>query len=133
MGFDIYARDNDKVYFRASVWSWRPILALIDKVNAEEFLGIDTNGWAYNDGHGITDNPELCKKLADALRKRIKHPEMVFTVEGSTPMRVDDEGRLLRDNDPKWAEGKTPWETDGEKVLQFCKFLYNCGGSFEIN
>lgn len=132
MGFDLYARDNEKVYFRASVWSWRPLLALIDEVIKQESLPIDTSKWAYNDGDGINDNPDLCNKLAEGLRNHVKHPEQFFEVEGSTPMRCDEEGRLLREDDPEWSKGRTPWYADGQEVLDFCKFLTQCNGSFKI-
>lgn len=61
---DVYGKSGN--YFRANLWSWRPINALIDHVNDLYDLGIDTSGFPYNDGTGI-DNQEKCNELADKI------------------------------------------------------------------
>lgn len=53
MGMDVYGRDpksKDGEYFRANVWSWRPIHELIQKTNILPQKLIDE--MEYNDGAG---------------------------------------------------------------------------------
>tara|TARA_R100001163_G_C5019870_1_gene162964 strand:+ start:446 stop:1039 length:594 start_codon:yes stop_codon:yes gene_type:complete len=60
---------NPGVYFRANVWSWRPIHMAIYAVNALFKLDIDADtldGMGYNSGHGIKDQ-ETCNKVASCL------------------------------------------------------------------
>lgn len=122
MGFDLYGKSGN--YFRANVWSWRPIHNLCEEVNEENNLGLSFDGWEYNDGRGL-DNQEACNKLADALEQHTKEREK-YVLETGSPLRVDSRGMLC-------DKGKSPYYTDKEHILEFVKFLRECGGSFEIN
>jgi hypothetical protein len=64
-----YENNNPGVYFRANLWSWRPIAEVINYCNnvmalnlPETFLG----GMHYNSGAGL-ETQEECDKLADAI------------------------------------------------------------------
>ena len=64
-----YENNNPGVYFRANLWSWRPIAEVINYCNnvmalnlPETFLG----GMHYNSGAGL-ETQEECNKLADAI------------------------------------------------------------------
>ena len=64
-----FEAENPGVYFRANLWSWRPIAEIIEYCNnvmglnlPETFLG----GLHYNSGAGL-DTQEECDKLADAI------------------------------------------------------------------
>jgi hypothetical protein len=122
MGFDLYGKSGN--YFRANVWSWRPILSLCEEVNKENNLGLLFDGWEYNDGEGL-DNQEDCNKLANALELHTKEREK-YVLETGTSLRVDSSGKIC-------AKGNSPYYTDREHILKFVKFLRECGGSFEIN
>jgi hypothetical protein len=124
MGFDVYGKSGN--YFRACCWSWRPIHALCEEVNTENNLGLSFELWGSNDGAGL-DNQHDCNKLADALEEHAKERER-YVLELDSDIRVDRDGLFL----PKGQPGKSPWETDREHVLEFVKFLRECGGSFEI-
>jgi len=64
-----FENNNPGVYFRANLWSWRPIAEVINYCNnvmglnlPETFLG----GMHYNSGAGL-ETQEECDKLADAI------------------------------------------------------------------
>lgn len=56
---------NPGIYFRASWWSWRPIVGIVEMLAPE----IDTAHWHYNDGHGL--DAEDSKALAELIQKWI--------------------------------------------------------------
>jgi len=57
---------NPGKYFRANLWSWRPIHMLCETIIREKDLKIPTEGWGENSGYGIIEQ-EKC----DALAKEI--------------------------------------------------------------
>jgi len=84
-----WEKENPGDYFRANWWSWRPIHHLIEKVNWEKDLGIDTDYFGSNDGAGPEDQ-ETCDKLADALQEILDadhnlkdNDDRIFLVMGS--------------------------------------------------
>lgn len=123
MGMDVYGRDpssKEGEYFRANVWSWRPIHMLCETVMKKRL-----DNWGYNDGHGLNNQKE-CTELADKLEAYLrKFPQEKFTIESS--MRVDSTGRLL----PGPTEGESAYNASREHVEEFITFLRHCGG-FEI-
>ena len=65
-----FHNNNPGVYFRANIWSWRPIqLACIMAVQ-ELDIDVDTDNWGYNDGGGLK-NPEDCRMLAKGLENMV--------------------------------------------------------------
>lgn len=64
MGMDIYG--NSDTYFRANLWSWRPIHLLCDVAIQQYNLDMNTDGWSYNDGCGL-DTQDECDVLANKL------------------------------------------------------------------
>lgn len=66
--------ENPGVYFRANIWSWRPIWAIMAEVNRIHDLGIANNimtGMQENSGYGLK-NQEECNKLANAIESYVK-------------------------------------------------------------
>ena len=147
-----YERANPGVYFRANLWSWRPIHLIIDVVNEAHRLGIDTSSFGYNDGGGVKD-VDTCKLLAKGIREKMVEPlvkkeiETIYVDFGSWR---DNDGCLL--STEKMKELKidkhkgiltTGLVTDSGEIVypshsidvdyleQFCCFLDECGG-FEI-
>lgn len=60
MGMDVYGRNpksKDGEYFRANVWSWRPIHELIEKANVLPQKMLED--MAFNDGAGPDDEQAL--------------------------------------------------------------------------
>lgn len=145
---------NPGSYFRANIWSWRPINMLINHVNKFYNLGIDTTGFDYNSGHGVQDQ-ETCDRLADTLEYILESDEDMQEEDDqiffSFGMWVNDEGSLLthaenEELNSEYEIGKimyTPVVTATGKVVkpaystskshleEFINFLRHCGG-FEI-
>jgi hypothetical protein len=69
-----WQEENPGYYFRASWWTWRPIVHLIDYASNLYNLGIETKSMHYNDGEGIRTQEE-CNKLADALENVLNSDE----------------------------------------------------------
>lgn len=64
MGMDVYGKNpttKEGEYFRANIWSWRPIHALCETV-----LKRKLPGWEFNEGAGF-ETQEECSTLADGL------------------------------------------------------------------
>lgn len=125
MGFDIYGKTGN--YFRASVWSWQPILAEITRLNTQRRLGLNLDGWEYNNGHGL-DSQAACNSLASAIEAEFA-PDHTLLLEIAGSVRVDNEGRMLCDGE---SGGRSPYGTSGDHILKFARFLRECGGAFEI-
>lgn len=122
MGMDVYGKSGN--YFRASIWSWRPILIEITRLNKEKNLGLDLSHWGSNDSDGLHTQEE-CNKLATAIETEYKpDSKLAVFVEGG--LRVNEHG-MFDDSGTH-----TPYSTDGKHILEFAKFLRECGGSFEI-
>ena len=58
---------NPGYYFRANIWSWRPIQIIIEFVNQKNDLGLNTDGFGENGGNGL-ETQEECNILADAIQ-----------------------------------------------------------------
>ena len=124
MGMDVFglapaAREGE--YFRANVWSWRPIHALCETVMHKRYPE-----WALNSGAGLKTQAK-CAVLADRLKHYLTaHPREEIALESD--MRVNNEGKFL----PRGSTaGRSAYFTDREHVEEFIKFLRACGG-FEI-
>ena len=63
---DMVKKYNPGEYFRANIWSWRPIHMFCETVIQHNGLSIDTDGWGENSGYGI-ETQEECDVLADAF------------------------------------------------------------------
>jgi hypothetical protein len=106
---DEYQTRNPGVYFRANLWSWRPIAELITTINETYGLGYDQNFIGklhYNDGGGLKTQEE-CDKLANFLESYIENNfngwERIGVYYGQlTYNTVNDEGHLVE----KWMDEK---------------------------
>lgn len=152
MGMDVSGKGNENAYFRASCWSWRPIHQMIEAVNVIENLEIDTTGFGYNDGRGISD-PVKCVSLSKAIRKQVKKSKLknddeLYLALGSWSTFPDEnfvdsdtvERLGLNELSGDFCEGPISTE-EGlfvpthsvtiNHLLEFCDFLEDCQG-FEI-
>lgn len=104
-----YRDENPGVYFRANLWSWRPIAELITSVNEIYGLGYDDKFISklhYNDGGGLKTQDE-CTRLANFLESYVKsnfdgwdsigvfYGQLIYTT-------VNDQGQLIE----KWLDEK---------------------------
>jgi hypothetical protein len=152
-----WEKENPGDYFRANWWSWRPIVMLIEKVNEEKDLGIDTRFFGSNDGAGPDDDDQdTCGKLADGLQEILDaNPNMndeddrIFLVMGSW---VSLDGSFIHSSKIEEMEDQLPeygtvmyssfiapdgsilqpaHSTSKRHLQEFINFLRECGG-FEI-
>lgn len=140
MGMDVNGREPKNAageYFRANVWSWRPLLSLIIEANALHGVGIDEDtlhGMGYNDGIGLEDQ-FMCDRLADALHKVMSEPPKTLEMVGDrlekpSDMRISHDGTFLPRGTSR-TEGESAYSITQEHVARFIVFLRGCGG-FEV-
>lgn len=125
MGMSIIGKSGN--YFRASLDSWEPILAMCIELNETKSLLLNLDGWAVNDGAGI-HTQENCDKLADAIEIAVNEGSFKYELpkdQGRTALHILEESGVVQSNGE-------PYCTDKEHVMEFVKFLRECGGEFEI-
>ena len=125
MGMDISGKNpKNKTgkYIRFSIWGWSPMLDLCRRASQEASLDLLTEGWAFNDGHGL-DSQTACDKLANAIESLLaKHPEVAKLQSAGTDTAkyfgamfgLDASATIEREDIARWLA-----------------FLRSCGG-FEI-
>ena len=122
-----YEAANPGPYFRASVWSWRPILDIIYQ-ECSHLLDEETlEGMGCNDGHG-PDDQETCTQMADCIEKFVAVAGGSEGYSIPSDLRVKKDGVLVSGEDADWAETQSAYSVDWDHVVRFCKFLRSCGG-----
>ena len=154
MGMDIAGIGNKEAYFRANVWSWRPIHVIIDFVTEKYTLGINTESFGFNDGAGVKRN-ELCIKLADGIKAEMEQfglkdkEDRIYIAIGSSWVTYPEgqfvTEKVVKENNLSEMSGillhapvASPsglvvpsYSLTKEHLDEFCKFLRVCQG-FEI-
>ena len=113
MGMDVYgvAPENERgEYFRANVWTWRPLAEYVLEVASEKIIGIEDVSWHFNDGDGLgaDDSVMLAALLdlelasgrtADFMKLREETisslPDETCDWCGGTGIRTDDIGKKM--------------------------------------
>lgn len=138
MGMDVHGIKNKDAYFRANVWSWRPIHSIITEV-ASDFIPPDVlRSMCFNEGGGLKSD-EDCKKLASRIQLWMEHNTDGHTLpKGSNSS--DNEFMAAIDSffkgmgpDVKVDKGGLDpvYSVDDEHLKEFVEFLNTCGG-FEV-
>jgi hypothetical protein len=124
MGMDVYGKapsNTDGEYFRANIWSWRPIHILCETVLERDLP------WSHNDGEGFGFQA-ACDVLADKLEEHMKtQPFDIFEVESDC--RVSEDGHFIpykRSDGP--PPGRSAYSVEADHLRKFIKFLRSCGG-----
>jgi hypothetical protein len=131
MGMDVYGRSPTAPvgrYFRANIWSWRPIHALCVELGGD-LLGQDMLArMAVNVGAGPADQ-ETCHQLAERFDLWLEHHASGHQVDFE--LRVTAEGRFVSAEEqaahPE-LETLSPYQTDDEHLKEWVTFLRHCGG-----
>ena len=127
---DEFQSKNPGTYFRASVWSWRPILDIITKECSDLLDEKTLEGLAYNDGCG-PDDQDTCTKMAERIELFVKSFQRATKTEGfelPSDMRVKDNGTLVSGDDKDWTGTRSAYSADWDHIMEFCTFLRSCGG-----
>lgn len=135
MGMDVFGRNPDSEagkYFRANVWSWRPIHALIIELCSDLLDDKTLEELAYNDGAGPADQ-ETCTEIATRFELWMEHH--VHGLELDIPgTRIKEDGTFVTEEEltenPE-METKTPYGVEDEHLKEWIEFLRHCGG-FEV-
>lgn len=132
MGMDIYGRNPKNEtgeYFRANIWSWRVIHDLCNKAIAEHRLPLKTDGWGFNQGHGLRSQKD-CTRLATSLEAYVKAhapPENRYELPSDLHVQKGT-GRFMNHPGP---HTESAYSAGIDHVRDFIAFLKHCGG-FEI-
>lgn len=130
MGMDVYGRDpksEDGEYFRANIWSWRPIHELIEKANVLPQRMVEE--MAFNDGAG--PDAEQALLLAYQIGHMIDGMDdentFVLTSEVDGPV-----AELLKNLNEQGIDIISPrgpvYEADVVHVREFVQFCRESGG-----
>jgi hypothetical protein len=147
-----WEEENPGYYFRANLWSWRPIHALIDSVILLNELDLDTKLFGENSGGGFKTQEE-CDLVANGLKDLVAEMKesgqetiylnlgMWVSWEGSFNVPQDLQAELNEQNEKLFipspivaSNGQLVIPAHGvsiEHIETFINFLYHCGG-FEI-
>lgn len=132
MGMDVYGKNpsnEEGHYFRANVWSWRPIYSLTVELCADLLDAETTQAMAFNDGAG-PDDAETCVEMA----RRIK--QWLAKNSGEYRAYVELEagfeyGLVSALREAGWNAPSPEYCTSREHLLEWAEFLEHCGG-FEV-
>lgn len=106
-------------YFRASVWTWRPLCRIMDEAGYNV-----PASWDYNDGAGLS-TVDHCEELAQMLEQWIEiNPDFVSRHYNPS----EDCSGLVEADDPNTAM----YTINRSAVKAWIDFLKNCDGEFHI-
>lgn len=136
MGMDVSGRNPcspEGEYFRANVWSWAPIRALIEDLCSDLVSEEVLRSMAFNSGAGPKDQ-ETCTEMANRFEQWMEHHTEGFVLECEGSMRMTPEGRLVSPEElaenPD-METVSPYEVGDSHLKEWVAFLRSCGG-FEV-
>ena len=137
---DKWADENPGDYFRANVWSWRPLMEAMWESGACYELGEDEfSRMSFNDGAGAKDQ-ETCnrmvRKLNGWMSEKIWDEDGAWTPETykNDDMLVDaSSGQFVRkaEAELKGIETRSPYRVSKIHLEKWINFLSECGG-FEV-
>ena len=132
--------ENPGVYFRANVWSWRPICeAMWESGACYELPDGQWEHMSFNDGAGARSREE-CDRMAAKLRswmnEKIWDDTNRWVPEGydKDDMQVDEQGRFVSKTEAELKDVVThsPYSVSKEHLEAWIRFLENCGDGFEV-
>ena len=129
-----WQNENPGEYFRASMWSWRPLWDIMSKT-CDGILDKETmDALCFNDGAGPEDQ-ETCTEMAEAIEGWLEESDWMGQSEYSlaSNCRVKKEtGEFVSmselDNERVWQETRSAYGIEISHILEFCRFLRKCGG-----
>jgi len=135
MGMDVTGRNPSSPageYFRANIWSWRPIHALIYELCADLLDDKTLEGMGYNTGAGAADQ-KACTEMANRFEQWMEHNVQGLSLD-IPGARIAEEGRFVSEDELEEnpnLETRTPYQVEDEHIKEWIEFLRYCGG-FEV-
>jgi len=135
MGMDVYGRNPSTEagkYFRASVWSWRPIHDIICELCSDLFDQEMLDSLGYNDGNG-PETQEICTEMAVRFENWMEHNAEGRIIEQNA-IRTDEHGRCLSQEDVEKNEKPSfsPYRVEDDHLKEWIEFMRHCGG-FQVH
>lgn len=131
MGMDVYGRKPSAPageYFRATIWAWHPIHALIVELCSDFLSEKMLRKLAFNDGAGPRSQ-KTCTKMAQRFEQWMERHTEGHELESE--LQVTKEGRFVPDEElaenPD-LETFSPFEVDDDHLKMWIEFLRHCGG-----
>lgn len=134
MGMDVWGRNPstpDGRYFRANIWSWRPIHALIRELCADLFDEDQLARLGFNVGAG-PENGDLCVEMARRFELWLEHHGQGHSID--LGIRVAPDGRLVLPENLSQTDAsatRSAYQVDDAHLKEWVRFLRACGG-FEV-
>jgi len=135
MGMDVYGcnpKNQAGEYFRANVWSWRPIHELMFKLGSDLIDERTFQLMGSNDGAG-PKSAKVCNEMANRIEAWLKdNPGPLELDMGDEPFcKVTENGQfvteqMLQEN-PNLVT-RSAYCTDEDHLREWIEFLRNCGG-----
>jgi len=100
MGMDVTGRNPSSLagrYFRANIWSWRPIHALICELCADLLDEEVLEGMSYNSGFGAADQ-ETCTEMANRFEQWMEYHVQGLSLD-IPGARITEEGRFVTEEE----------------------------------
>ena len=135
MGMDVSGRNPDSEageYFRANIWSWRPILDLIHQLCSDLLDEETLIAMGYNGGAG-PDDAATCKEMANRFERWMEHNAEGHGLE-IDGIRMKPDGTLLTGDrlaETPEEETLSPYGVQDDHLKEWIEFLRHCGG-FEV-
>lgn len=135
MGMDVIGRNAVNAtgeYFRASVWSWRPLHELIRGLCGDLLDEEVMTRMQWNDGAG-PDDPSVCKKMAERFKAWLATFDDEEYYLESEPTGETPEGAVAEMMQHLGIEivGERNYSIDREMLESWTEFL-NCCGGFQV-
>ena len=135
MGMDVIGRKPTSPageYFRANVWSWHPIQALICDVCSDLLDEETLENIGFNNGAGAADQ-QTCTEMASRFELWMEHHVQGLGLE-IPDVRVTKDGHFVTEEE--FAENPdlettTPYHVEDDHLKEWIEFLRHCGG-FEV-
>jgi len=130
MGMDVSGKNPDAPvgeYFRANVWSWRPIHQLMCKLCGDLLSEGLLEQMSYNDGAG-PDDQETCTQMAIRFSQWLEKNHNGHAVDLGCYC-AEGTGRFV--GDEELARGdpvETAHRTSDAHLKSWVQFLLHCGG-----
>ena len=116
-----YHKDNPGVYFRNTVWYWRPLWNYVCNVCDDLLSNKDMHGGDYNNGYKIT------KTKAKQISKRLYNLIEEGTVSKFEKHFMDEQEKLSKSDD-KDTKFFSQYPFSEDNVKQFALFCKESGG-----
>ena len=131
MGMDVYGRapmSEEGRYFRANIWSWPPILDMMEKTGVLPPWMIE--GMRWNDGAGPNDNQ--AEILADELEKMVEGMEdgNMFVLDSPIDGAIASVIQMFEEQGAT-VQSEVVYATEVSHMREFITFCRESGG-FEV-